>query len=69
MVRDLINRPNHVYGVYTIEKGRLTFRTGGVAMIQYRPAGPLVCDPWRAEPNSDNHAPRSGRRCCCSFWL
>jgi hypothetical protein len=34
MVRDLINRPNNVYGVYTIEKHRLTFRTGDVAMIQ-----------------------------------
>jgi len=34
MVRDLINKPNNVYGAYTIEKGRLTFRTGDVAMIQ-----------------------------------
>jgi hypothetical protein len=34
MVRDLINRPNNVYGAFTIEKGRLTFRTGDGAMIQ-----------------------------------
>jgi hypothetical protein len=34
LVRDLINRPNNVYGAYPIEKGRLTFRTGDVAMIQ-----------------------------------
>jgi hypothetical protein len=34
MVRDLTNGPNNVYGVYTIEKGRVTFRTGDVAMIQ-----------------------------------
>lgn len=34
MVRDLINRPNNVYGAHTIQKGRLTFRTGNVAMIQ-----------------------------------
>jgi hypothetical protein len=34
MVRDLINKPNNVYGVYAIEKGRLTFRAGDVAIIQ-----------------------------------
>ena len=34
MVRGLINRPNNVYGASAIEKGRVTFRTGDVAMIQ-----------------------------------
>jgi hypothetical protein len=34
MVRDLINRPNNVYGAFSIEKGRVTFRTGDIAMIQ-----------------------------------
>jgi hypothetical protein len=34
MVRDIINKPNNVYGVYTSMKGRLTFSTGNVAMMQ-----------------------------------
>jgi hypothetical protein len=34
MVKERLNRPNHVYGPHELKNGRLTFRTTDAAMVQ-----------------------------------
>jgi hypothetical protein len=42
-----LNKPNNVYGPFTLERGRLTFTTGDPAMVQR-----LTADRARGEPST-----------------